>query len=161
MDWVVFSYLGLAFAILYRVPQIVKIYRTKSAGDLSVWSYMAHNGAYISFILYLVGEGRISQDWALCFYYFMGISQNILIFAMVRYYRRRGREGAADDEMAVAAELETAVAAEEVPAVCDGGGGRAPAFEGHHNSRGTYAQRRRWFKCQVKPEAASVRSTIL
>ena len=45
MNWKAFSYIGLMFAVIYRVPQIVKIYRTKSAADLSSYSYLTHNGA--------------------------------------------------------------------------------------------------------------------
>ena len=85
-DWYIFSYLGLFFAIIYRIPQIIKIYKTRKADDLSGYSYLTHNGAYISFILYLVGSGKTNQEWVLCFYYFMGISQNLLIYLMKLYY---------------------------------------------------------------------------
>ena len=84
-DWSIFSYSGLFFAIIYRLPQIVKIYRTKSADDLSSYSYLTHNGAYISFILYLVGSGK-TDEWILCLYYFLGLFQNLLIFAMKLFY---------------------------------------------------------------------------
>ena len=93
LDWQVCSYLGLFFAVIYRIPQIVKIYRTERADDLSSYSYLTHNGAYISFILYLVGTGKIRSEWVLCFYYFMGIAQNLLIFGMKTYFAsRRQRE---------------------------------------------------------------------
>ena len=84
-NWSIFSYIGLFFAIIYRFPQISKIYRTKSAEDLSSYSYLTHNGAYISFILYLVGSGK-TDEWILCLYYFLGLFQNFLIFAMKLYY---------------------------------------------------------------------------
>lgn len=87
-NWNIFSYTGLFFAIIYRIPQIVKIYKTKKADDLSSYSYLTHNGAYISFILYLIGTNK-TDEWVLCFYYIMGICQNLLIFCMKYYYYKR------------------------------------------------------------------------
>ena len=59
-NWSIFSYIGLIFAIIYRIPQIIKIYKTKKADDLSSFSYLTHNGAYISFILYfIIPEAKI------------------------------------------------------------------------------------------------------
>ena len=145
MDWKVFSYIGLFFAVIYRVPQIVKIYRSKSAADLSSYSYLTHNGAYASFILYLVGTGKLWDEWVLCFYYFMGISQNMLIFAMKTYYARAEEEPAPAVREAVLYEM---------PSLGGDGGGEGgapdiPAGDGLHNRRSKYAQRRAWFKRQV------------
>ena len=89
MYWEIFSYTGLFFAVIYRIPQIVKIYTTKSATDLSSYSYMTHNAVYVSFILYLIGTGKLRDEWVLCSYYMMGISQNLLIFVMKKYYERQ------------------------------------------------------------------------
>lgn len=85
IDWNIFSYIGLFFAIIYRIPQIIKIYKTKKADDLSTYSYITHNCAYISFILYLYGTGK-TDEYILCSYYIIGISQNLLIFFMKKYY---------------------------------------------------------------------------
>ena len=92
-NWSIFSYIGLFFAIIYRFPQISKIYRTKSAEDLSSYSYLTHNGAYISFILYLVGSGK-TDEWILCLYYFLGLFQNFLIFAMKLFYSAKKNQTA-------------------------------------------------------------------
>jgi uncharacterized protein with PQ loop repeat len=83
--WNIFSYIGLFFAVIYRIPQIIKIYKTKKADDLSSYSYLTHNGAYISFILYLYGTNK-TDEWVLCSYYIMGIIQNLIIFCMKKYY---------------------------------------------------------------------------
>ena len=91
MNWTIFSYTGLFFAVIYRIPQIVKIYQTKKADDLSSYSYLTHNGAYISFILYLFGT-RKTGEWVLCLYYIMGITQNLIIFFMKRHYSNKNRE---------------------------------------------------------------------
>ena len=86
--WTIFSYVGLAFAVAYRIPQIVKVYRTKRAEDLSSFSYLVHNGAYVSFITYLVGSGKLSHEPVLCAYYIMGMIQNIFILVLKYRYRQ-------------------------------------------------------------------------
>lgn len=90
INWNIFSYLGLVFAVIYRLPQIIKIYQTKRADDLSSYSYLTHNGAYICFITYLVGSQN-KAEWVLCSYYIMGMVQNLIIFFMKRYYAKQGR----------------------------------------------------------------------
>ena len=85
------SYIGLSFAVVYRIPQITKIYRNKSAADISAYSCLTHNGAYISFILYLLGTGKYRDEWVLCSYYLLGFSQNAVIYMMNRHYDRTRR----------------------------------------------------------------------
>ena len=89
LDWSIFSYIGLGFAIIYRIPQIRKIYRTKRAEDLSSYSYLTHNGAYLSFIIYLIGTQKTRTEWVLCTYYFIGITQNLLIYGLKKYFQVR------------------------------------------------------------------------
>ena len=88
ISWNIFSYLGLFFAVIYRFPQIIKIYKSKKADDLSSYSYITHNGAYISFIIYLIGCNKTKTEWVLCLYYFIGIIQNLIIFFMKKYFSR-------------------------------------------------------------------------
>ena len=88
-DWTIFSYIGLGFAIIYRIPQIRKIYLTKRAEDLSSYSYLTHNGAYLSFIIYLMGTQKTRTEWVLCTYYFIGITQNLLIYGLKKYFQVR------------------------------------------------------------------------
>lgn len=90
-NWQLFSYIGLFFAIIYRIPQITKIYRTKKADDISSYSYLTHNGAYISFIIYLFSTGKDREEWVLCLYYVIGMFQNILIYTMKRYYSKNNQ----------------------------------------------------------------------
>lgn len=89
-NWSIFSYTGLFFAVIYRFPQIIKIYKTKTADDLSSYSYITHNGAYISFILYLVGTTGYKER-ILCLYYILGIIQNLTIFGMKLYYTKTNK----------------------------------------------------------------------
>ena len=89
IKWV--GYLGLFFATIYRLPQILKIYRTKRGGDVSKKSFLLHNCAYISFIFYLL-YGKKEKDYILLFYYFIGMTQNIIIVALKKYYKTRQLE---------------------------------------------------------------------
>ena len=86
IKWV--GYLGLFFATIYRLPQILKIYRTKRGGDVSKKSFLLHNCAYISFIFYLL-YGKKEKDYILLVYYFIGMTQNIIIVALKKYYKTR------------------------------------------------------------------------
>ena len=89
IKWV--GYLGLFFATIYRLPQILKIYRTKKGGDVSKKSFLLHNCAYISFIFYLL-YGKKEKDYILLVYYFIGMTQNIIIVALKKYYKTRQLE---------------------------------------------------------------------
>lgn len=80
------GYCGILFAAIYRIPQIVKIYRTKRGGDVSKKSFILHNGAYISFIVYLV-YGKENPDYILLIYYCIGIFQNLIILIMKEFYK--------------------------------------------------------------------------
>ena len=91
-SWKIFSYIGLVFAIIYRIPQIHKIYKTKKADDISSYSYLTHNGAYISFILYLFGSQKEREEWVLSLYYVLGISQNLIIYGLKRYYKNKDND---------------------------------------------------------------------
>jgi uncharacterized protein with PQ loop repeat len=86
MNFKIFSYIGLFFAIVYRVPQIVHIIKTRKAEDISTYSVHSLNGAYLSFITYLVGTGKIRTEWVLCLYYLIGMVQNLIIVGLKKYY---------------------------------------------------------------------------
>lgn len=77
--WHLFGYFGFAFALIYRIPQIQKIRRTKSAKDISGISFVSHNGAYVCFTIYLI-MAKDEVDPLLLIYYLAGFFQNMLIF---------------------------------------------------------------------------------
>jgi len=84
------GYMGVFFAAVYRIPQIVKLYQTKKGEDVSKKSFILHNGAYVSFLLYLcLNEPPI--DFILIGYYCMGIIQNGIIIGMKYYYKKYPR----------------------------------------------------------------------
>ena len=95
-----------------------------------------------------MGAGRTDQ-WVLCFYYFMGISQNLLIFAMKTYYARQQKltSGGSTETVFTLPGLQTELDQHEVthhnkldPV------DTTPAGEGTGHSRQQYALRRLWFK---------------
>ena len=86
-DWNLIGYVGIFFAAIYRIPQIIKIYKTKKGSDISKKAFLLHNGAYLSFILYLT-QGKKEVDYILLIYYGIGISQNLAILLMKKYYRQ-------------------------------------------------------------------------
>ena len=83
-EWL--GYLGVFFAAVYRIPQIIKLYRSKKGADVSKKSFILHNGAYISLILYL-SLSKNKMDFILIGYYCIGLIQNVLIIAMKQYYK--------------------------------------------------------------------------
>jgi uncharacterized protein with PQ loop repeat len=83
-EWL--GYLGVFFAAVYRIPQIIKLYRTKKGSDVSKKSFILHNGAYVSLILYL-SLSKNKMDFILIGYYCIGLIQNGLIIAMKQYYK--------------------------------------------------------------------------
>ena len=95
--WDLFSYIGLGFAVVYRVPQIMKIYRSKRADDLSAYSCITHNGAYVAFIIYLVGTGKTGTERVLLSYYLLGFAQNAVICCLKAHYSRK-RTDVGEDE---------------------------------------------------------------
>lgn len=85
-NWKIIGYLGVFFAAIYRIPQIIKIYKTKKGDDVSKKTFILHNGAYVSFIIYLTcGQEKI--DYILLVYYFIGIIENLIILGMKKYYK--------------------------------------------------------------------------
>ncbi len=85
-NYQIFGYIAILFSIIYRLPQINKIYKSKKAGDISKKMYIMHNFSYIFFIIYLVQKPQI--DYLLLSYEIMGIMQNIIIIALKMYYKK-------------------------------------------------------------------------
>ena len=84
----------------------------------------------------------------LCFYYFMGISQNLLIFLLKRYYEKQAH-GEGGSKAVVEPLVQEAVVC-PTPSLqqeaVEGSSGAAPA---ELSERREYAERRQWFKRRV------------
>ena len=79
---------GFFFASIYRIPQIIKIYKTKRGEDVSKKAFILQNAAYVSFIAYVCGKEQ-GGDVILIIYYIIGLILNILILVMKEYYKQR------------------------------------------------------------------------
>jgi len=86
-QWEIIGYMGVFFAMIYRFPQISKIYKNKKGEDVSKKMVLLHNCAYVSLFIYLLGKDPI--DYLLISYYCIGIVQNMLIVIMKFYYKNR------------------------------------------------------------------------
>lgn len=78
------GYIGIFFAFIYRIPQIIKLYTTKKGEDKSKKTFILHNCAYLFLLAYILLKNRI--DYLLCSYYIIGILMNLLIVVMKYYY---------------------------------------------------------------------------
>jgi len=81
----IFGYIGIVFAMIYRIPQIIKIYKNKKGEDISTKTFVLHNCAYIFLLIYISIKKPI--DYLILSYYIIGMIQNLLIVMMKKYYK--------------------------------------------------------------------------
>ena len=85
VNWNIFGYIGIIFAMIYRIPQIIKIYKNKRGEDISTKTFILHNCAYIFLLIYI--SNKSPTDYLILSYYIIGIIQNLIIVLMKRYYK--------------------------------------------------------------------------
>jgi len=54
----IFGYIGILFAIIYRFPQIIKIYKNKKGEDISKKTFILHNCAYLFLLIYIIRKNQ-------------------------------------------------------------------------------------------------------
>jgi uncharacterized protein with PQ loop repeat len=86
VNWDVFGYIGIVFAMIYRIPQIIKIYKNKKGEDISTKTFVLHNCAYLFLLIYISNKKPV--DYLILSYYIIGIIQNLIIVLMKRYYHK-------------------------------------------------------------------------
>jgi uncharacterized protein with PQ loop repeat len=84
-SWNIFGYIAFITALIYRIPQILKMYRTKKSNDVSAKMFILQSISCLFFIIYLAGSKNI--DILLISYYSIGIFLNIIVCAMKRFYK--------------------------------------------------------------------------
>lgn len=77
------GFLALALGLVYRVPQVYKIYRLKSGEEVSEKTLHVQNSSYALYIAY----GILRSDVVYISSSAIGIVQNLILLAMKRYYR--------------------------------------------------------------------------
>ena len=83
----IFGYIGLIFAITYRIPQMIKIYKTKKGEDISKKTFILHNCAYLFLLIYIIRKPTL--DYLILSYYIIGASKNLIIVLMKIYYKKK------------------------------------------------------------------------
>lgn len=76
------GFTALTLGLMYRVPQVVKIYRTKKGDDISVRTLHIQNLSYVLYVVY----GVLEKDIIYISSSIVGILQNLLILALKKYY---------------------------------------------------------------------------
>jgi len=69
---------GMVVGLLYRVPQIYRTYKRKSAIDISVWMIFIQNLSYVFYIIY----GVLVWDWIVISSSIISVLQNFIIIWM-------------------------------------------------------------------------------
>jgi uncharacterized protein with PQ loop repeat len=75
-------------SLVYRVPQIYVIYKTKKAEDISVWMIFLQNASYVLAVAY----GVFIHDWIYIVASILSFVQNIIILQMKKYYKREAEK---------------------------------------------------------------------
>ena len=87
MNNIILGYIGLFFAMTYRIPQIKKIYKNKKGDDISKKTCLIHNLSYIFLFFYLFNKDP--YDYLILLYYIIGLLQNLLIISLKIYYKNK------------------------------------------------------------------------
>lgn len=74
---------GLACSLIYRIPQMYKIYQTKSSKDISPWMLHIQTLSYILYIIY----GIMIDDIVYIVSSSLSIFQNLIIFVFYLYFK--------------------------------------------------------------------------
>lgn len=83
----IFGITALILSLLYRIPQIYRIYKSKSAIDISIWMVTIQNISYIFYIIY----GVLVWDWIYISTSIISVLQNITILILRCYYIRANK----------------------------------------------------------------------
>jgi uncharacterized protein with PQ loop repeat len=75
-----FGWIASSITVIYKIPQIVKIYRTKKSADLSILSLFIQLIGYIFYILH----GYTIKDFPIIFMGIGALIENIVV--MIMYY---------------------------------------------------------------------------
>lgn len=77
------GYGALLLSFSYRIPQLLKLWRTKSGSDISQKMIHLQNTSYVLYVVY----GILISDLVYILSSMLSIIQNLIILAMVRYFK--------------------------------------------------------------------------
>ena len=81
----VIGYTGLFLSLIYRIPQIYKLYITKSGESISVKMLIICNLSYILYIIY----GYLVYDFVIIIGTVLSLIINSIVWIMVSYYNKK------------------------------------------------------------------------
>jgi MtN3 and saliva related transmembrane protein len=84
----IIGYSALACSFLYRIPQIIKIYRSKKGEDISAGMIHVQNASYVLYIVY----GYIITDLIYIISSITSIAQNLVILYFKYKFEKGARE---------------------------------------------------------------------
>lgn len=84
----IFGWIATSLSGLYRIPQIIKLYKNKSADGLSSVSYIIQTTSYSFYILH----GVIVEDYPIVAMGCIAIFQNLIILYLYYYFHKENNE---------------------------------------------------------------------
>jgi MtN3 and saliva related transmembrane protein len=81
----VFGWTATGLSLIYKVPQIIKLYKTKDASSLSFLSLICQ---FLSYSFYII-HGIIIDDPPIVTMGIVSIVQSLLIVVMYCYYQKK------------------------------------------------------------------------
>ena len=82
---IIFTILGVLF-VFPRIPQIVRLYRRKTSGDISITYWHLLNILTVPWLWYFVSKGSVSAFVSNS----LAMACNTVVIIMAYRYRRRG-----------------------------------------------------------------------
>ena len=82
-DKTVFGWIASSITIIYKLPQIYKLYNTKSSKDLSILSIIIQTFGYIFYAIH----GWIIQDLPVLFMGTVAFVENVIMGIMYFWYK--------------------------------------------------------------------------
>ena len=98
-QWKIVGISGIFFAAIYKIPQILKLIKTKHGKDLSNKMFILHLSAYILLLSYQIGT---TLDYILISYYIIGIIQTSILIFLKYLYRNNtfnSKQNDSEDEV--------------------------------------------------------------
>ena len=93
MEKSLFGWVASSITLIYKLPQIYKLYKTKKSDDLSLFSLLIQSFGYIFYILH----GNILNDLPIMFMGSGALFETLIIIGMYFYYKSNIRNPPIDN----------------------------------------------------------------
>lgn len=79
------GFMGMALSFAYRIPQMIKLYRTKGYKDISTWMIHLQNLSYVFYVTYAI----MINDVVNLTSSIVSLTQNFIVLFMIWLYASR------------------------------------------------------------------------